>query len=67
MRIVKKANGEEMITMGGPEPMMPKHPDPFKDMITTSNIDAIRAKRAAEKEAAEKPAAAERGAAKSGK
>ncbi len=67
MIIVKKANGEEMITIGGPAPELPGHPDPFKDMITIGNIESVKAKRAAEKEAVDKKAAAEREAAKNGK
>jgi hypothetical protein len=52
MRIIKKANGEEIITTeDGPRPK-PGKPGP--EIISTANIDQIKAKRKAEAEAAEK-------------
>ncbi len=56
MRIKKMANGREIITTeDGPRPKAGR--GPFEDMISTTNIEQVKAKRKAEAEAAEKLAA----------
>jgi hypothetical protein len=61
MRIKKMADGREIITTESAPRPKPERPG-SEEIISTGNIDSIRAKRAAEKaaaeaEAAEKPSA----------
>lgn len=56
MRKVLKDNGEEMISTNDGPRAKPKRPG-SEEIITTGNIDQVKARRAAEAEAAEKESA----------